>query len=141
MTRVVLFFFQRGWSREMLTFLYTNVQSGKVTSFYSLNSMANALERQQGNAERREQEEDEESKTFEELGLEPSLIRALIKKGIEKPTPIQEVAIPLILEGKDVVARAKTGSGKTFAYLLPLLQKLFSESDSIYKNAFIVCSR
>ena len=59
--------------------------------------MANALERQQGNAERREQEEDEESKTFEELGLEPSLIRALIKKGIEKPTPIQEVAIPLIL--------------------------------------------
>nr|CAN71941.1 hypothetical protein VITISV_038912 [Vitis vinifera] len=97
--------------------------------------MANALERQQGNAERREQEEDEESKTFEELGLEPSLIRALIKKGIEKPTPIQEVAIPLILEGKDVVARAKTGSGKTFAYLLPLLQKLFSESESRNKLA------
>lgn len=97
--------------------------------------MANALERQQGNAERREQEEDEESRTFEELGLEPSLIRALIKKGIEKPTPIQEVAIPLILEGKDVVARAKTGSGKTFAYLLPLLQKLFSESESRNKLA------
>ncbi|XP_034691859.1 DEAD-box ATP-dependent RNA helicase 16 isoform X2 [Vitis riparia] len=97
--------------------------------------MADALERQQGNAERREQEEDEESKTFEELGLEPSLIRALIKKGIEKPTPIQEVAIPLILEGKDVVARAKTGSGKTFAYLLPLLQKLFSESESRNKLA------
>ncbi|XP_042490530.1 DEAD-box ATP-dependent RNA helicase 16-like [Macadamia integrifolia] len=69
--------------------------------------------------------EEEEIKTFEELGLEPRLIRALTKKGITKPTPIQQVAIPLILEGKDVVARAKTGSGKTFAYLLPLLQKLF----------------
>lgn len=58
--------------------------------------MATALEGQQSKGEHRE-EEDEESKTFEELGLEPSLIRALIKKGIEKPTPIQEVAIPLIL--------------------------------------------
>ncbi|KAK9285297.1 hypothetical protein L1049_024488 [Liquidambar formosana] len=73
-------------------------------------------------------EEEDEDQTFEELGLDPRLVRALIKKGIEKPTPIQRVAIPFILEGKDVVARAKTGSGKTLAYLLPLLQKLFSDS-------------
>ncbi|GAB2279589.1 DEAD-box ATP-dependent RNA helicase 16 [Dionaea muscipula] len=71
-----------------------------------------------------------EDQSFEDLGLNPRLLRALLKKGIHKPTPIQRVAIPLILQGKDVVARAKTGSGKTFAYLLPLLQKLFSESDS-----------
>ncbi|KAL8472850.1 hypothetical protein ACS0TY_029245 [Phlomoides rotata] len=74
--------------------------------------------------------EDEEEMSFEELGLDARLIRALTKKSIEKPTPIQRVAIPLILEGKDVVARAKTGSGKTLAYLLPLLQKLFADSPS-----------
>lgn len=66
--------------------------------------------------------------SFEDMGLDPRLIRSLAKKDITKPTAIQLKAIPLILEGKDVVARAKTGSGKTFAYLLPLLQKLFSDN-------------
>ncbi|GAV57689.1 DEAD domain-containing protein/Helicase_C domain-containing protein [Cephalotus follicularis] len=74
------------------------------------------------------EEEEEENKSFEELGLDPRLIRALIKKGIDKPFPIQQAAIPLILQGKDVVARAKTGSGKTLAYLVPLLQKLYADS-------------
>ncbi|KAJ4714676.1 DEAD-box ATP-dependent RNA helicase [Melia azedarach] len=74
------------------------------------------------------EEEAGEEKNFEELGLDLRLVHALNKKGIEKPTPIQQVAIPLILEGKDVVARAKTGSGKTFAYILPLLHRLFNES-------------
>ncbi|CDP02636.1 unnamed protein product [Coffea canephora] len=82
-----------------------------------------------------EEKEEEEERSFEDLGLDPRLIRALIKKNIDKPTPIQRVAIPLILEGKDVVARAKTGSGKTFAYLLPLLQKLFSDSPSKHNQA------
>ncbi|KAH9615408.1 hypothetical protein KSS87_013443 [Heliosperma pusillum] len=72
----------------------------------------------------------DEEQSFEDIGLDPRLIRALIKKDLQNPTPIQRVAIPLILEGKDVVARAKTGSGKTFAYLLPLLHKLFSGSIS-----------
>nr|GLL26409.1 DEAD-box ATP-dependent RNA helicase 16 [Ipomoea trifida] len=89
-------------------------------------------EEEQQNAESSDDEEEEQ--TFEGLGLDPRLVRALSKKSIEKPTPIQRVAIPLILEGKDVVARAKTGSGKTFAYLLPLLQKLFSNSPS-YNNS------
>lgn len=78
--------------------------------------------------------EDEDDRTFENLGLDGRLIRALNKKKILKPTPIQRVAIPLILEGKDVVARAKTGSGKTFAYLLPLLQKLFTTSEDSKKK-------
>ncbi|KAG9140909.1 hypothetical protein Leryth_010435 [Lithospermum erythrorhizon] len=73
--------------------------------------------------------EEEKEKSFEELGIDARLVRALIKKSVEKPTPIQSHAIPLILEGKDVVARAKTGSGKTFSYLLPMLQKLFSDSN------------
>ncbi|VVB10302.1 unnamed protein product [Arabis nemorensis] len=88
-----------------------------------------------------EEEQEEADKTFEELGLDSRLIRALTKKGIEKPTPIQQSAIPYILEGKDVVARAKTGSGKTLAYLLPLLQKLFSVSGNKKKlapSAFIL---
>ncbi|KAI3423156.1 uncharacterized protein J3R85_011281, partial [Psidium guajava] len=93
-------------------------------------------------AQRGEEEGDAEAESsFEEIGLDPRLVRALSKKGVEKPTPIQQVAIPLILEGKDVVARAKTGSGKTFAYLLPLLQKLFSNSGSRSKvapSAFIL---
>ncbi|CAK7339608.1 unnamed protein product [Dovyalis caffra] len=90
------------------------------------------------------EEEEDEARTFEELGLDPRLIRALNKKeiSITEPTPIQRVAIPLILQGKDVVARAKTGSGKTLAYLLPLLQKLFGMTDSSRKklapSAFIL---
>ncbi|KAH6824423.1 P-loop containing nucleoside triphosphate hydrolases superfamily protein [Perilla frutescens var. hirtella] len=80
--------------------------------------------------EKQEEEYDDDKQSFEELGLDARLVRALSKKSIEKPTPIQCVAIPLILEGKDLVARAKTGSGKTLAYLLPLLQKLFADSPS-----------
>ncbi|CAL0331752.1 unnamed protein product [Lupinus luteus] len=85
--------------------------------------------------------EESEDQSFEDLGLDARLVRALLKKGIDKSTPIQRVAIPLILEGKDVVARAKTGSGKTFAYLLPLLQKLFtnnSDRKKLAPNAFIL---
>ncbi|XP_031486808.1 DEAD-box ATP-dependent RNA helicase 16-like isoform X1 [Nymphaea colorata] len=82
-----------------------------------------------------EEEDDDEIRSFEEMGLDPRLIRALSKKGITQPTPIQSAAIPRILQGKDVVARAKTGSGKTYAYLLPMLQKLFSEASQAAKAA------
>ena len=58
--------------------------------------MAETMEKQPKVIESKEEEEEEE-KSFEELGLDPRLIRALIKKGIDKPTPIQQVAIPLIL--------------------------------------------
>ncbi|KAF8095905.1 hypothetical protein N665_0320s0033 [Sinapis alba] len=95
---------------------------------------AEEVEEQRDVIEKEEEQEEETDKSFEELGLDPRLIRALSKKGIEKPTPIQQTAIPFILEGKDVVAKAKTGSGKTLAYLLPLLQKLFSDSGSKKKK-------
>ncbi|XP_078437288.1 P-loop containing nucleoside triphosphate hydrolases superfamily protein [Wolffia australiana] len=72
---------------------------------------------------------EEEQRSFEDLGLEPRLIRALLKKNIEKPTLIQQAAIPFILQGKDVFARAHTGSGKTFVYLLPMFHSLFADSD------------
>eukprot|EP00252_Welwitschia_mirabilis_P002952 TRINITY_DN1295_c0_g1_i1.p1 TRINITY_DN1295_c0_g1~~TRINITY_DN1295_c0_g1_i1.p1 ORF type:complete len:589 (+),score=118.29 TRINITY_DN1295_c0_g1_i1:418-2184(+) len=72
--------------------------------------------------------------TFEDMGLDPRLVRALAKRNITKPTPIQWKAIPFVMEGKDIVARAKTGSGKTFAYVLPVLQKLFSDNGSNKKS-------
>ncbi|THG21596.1 hypothetical protein TEA_019609 [Camellia sinensis var. sinensis] len=103
--------------------------------------MATATGKLSHENEDQEKEEQDDDQTFEELGLDPRLIRALTKKGIDNPTPIQRVAIPLILAGKDVVARAKTGSGKTFAYVLPLLQKLFSDSASnknLAPTAFIL---
>jgi len=62
--------------------------------------------------------------SFEELNLTKPLLNALTDLGIEKPTPIQSEAFPVILSGKDVVGIAQTGTGKTFAYLLPLLRDL-----------------
>ena len=65
--------------------------------------------------------------TFESLGLAPALLRALAEHGYATPTPIQAEAIPLVLAGHDVLGGAQTGTGKTAAFSLPLLQKL-SES-------------
>jgi ATP-dependent RNA helicase RhlE len=62
--------------------------------------------------------------TFEQLGLAPALLRALADYGYATPTPIQTQAIPLILDGHDVLGGAQTGTGKTAAFGLPMLQKL-----------------
>ncbi|MCP4001222.1 MAG: DEAD/DEAH box helicase [Gammaproteobacteria bacterium] len=61
---------------------------------------------------------------FEELGLSAELLRAIKKQGYHEATPIQQQAIPLILEGKDVLAGAQTGTGKTAGFTLPLLRRL-----------------
>jgi ATP-dependent RNA helicase RhlE len=63
---------------------------------------------------------------FSSLGLDPCLIDALSHKGYETPTPIQEKAIPSILEGHDLLAAAQTGTGKTAAFTLPILQRLLT---------------
>ena len=62
--------------------------------------------------------------SFRKLGLTEELVRAVEKLGFETPTPIQAEAIPSILEGRDVVGTAQTGTGKTAAFVLPLLQRL-----------------
>ncbi len=62
--------------------------------------------------------------TFNELNLSVPLLRAVVEKGYAEPTPIQVAAIPAILRGADVWASAQTGSGKTAAFALPLLQRL-----------------
>ena len=65
---------------------------------------------------------------FNDLGLEPSLLKAIQEKGYTKPSLIQEKSIPLILKGKDVLASAQTGTGKTAGFTLPLLQILFKQN-------------
>jgi ATP-dependent RNA helicase RhlE len=62
--------------------------------------------------------------SFSDLGLEPDLLRAIADKGYTAPTPIQVQAIPAVLAGRDVLAGAQTGTGKTAGFVLPLLQKL-----------------
>ncbi len=61
---------------------------------------------------------------FESLGLQPEFVQAVEKMGFSEPTPIQNSAIPLMLEGRDVIGQAQTGTGKTAAFMLPLLQRL-----------------
>jgi ATP-dependent RNA helicase RhlE len=64
--------------------------------------------------------------SFDDLGLSENLLRAVKEQGYDTPTPIQEKAIPLVLAGRDVMAAAQTGTGKTAAFTLPLLQRLAS---------------
>ncbi len=62
--------------------------------------------------------------SFDKLGLAPELLRAVAQQGYTEPTPVQREAIPLVLEGRDVLAAAQTGTGKTAAFVLPILQRL-----------------
>ncbi len=68
--------------------------------------------------------------SFESLGLLPELLRAVREQGYEHPTPIQVQAIPLVLEGRDLMGRAQTGTGKTAGFTLPLLQLLAPHASS-----------
>ncbi|HEY8389923.1 MAG TPA: DEAD/DEAH box helicase [Clostridia bacterium] len=74
---------------------------------------------------------------FEELNLSQDILNALSSGGFVTPTQIQSQCIPLLLEGHDVVGRSQTGSGKTFAFGLPILEKISHEQDGI--NALIIC--
>jgi ATP-dependent RNA helicase DeaD len=66
----------------------------------------------------------EQGPTFDELGLRPELLNALSALGYEEPTPIQQEAIPPLVEGRDLLGQAATGTGKTAAFALPILQVL-----------------
>jgi ATP-dependent RNA helicase RhlE len=68
---------------------------------------------------------------FTTLGLSTELLRAVANLGYRVPTPIQQQAIPVILDGKDIMAGAQTGTGKTAGFALPLLQRLSTQ----YQNA------
>lgn len=68
---------------------------------------------------------------FEEFCLKRELLMGIFEKGWEKPSPIQEAAIPVALGGKDILARAKNGTGKTGAYSIPVLEQIDSSKDFI----------
>lgn len=75
---------------------------------------------------------------FSSLGLAPSLVRAVSDSGFLVPTPIQSAAIPAILRGLDVLGSAQTGSGKTAAFALPLLQMLLDSGAARQSSALIL---
>lgn len=64
--------------------------------------------------------------SFDSLGLNPEILRAVAEQGYREPTPIQQQAIPAVLEGRDLMASAQTGTGKTAGFTLPLLQHLIT---------------
>lgn len=68
---------------------------------------------------------------FKELGISDSIIRSLSDMGFEEPTPIQAQAIPSLLSGKDLVGQAQTGTGKTAAFGIPLLENIKTDTGVI----------
>lgn len=70
-------------------------------------------------------------KNFLELGISETFNHTLRENGITEATPIQEKAIPVIMSGKDVIGQAKTGTGKTLAFVLPILEKIDPESSDV----------
>ncbi len=69
--------------------------------------------------------------TFQDLGLSEAMLKALEKKGYGYPTSIQQQAIPPLMEGRDVIAKAPTGTGKTFAFGIPMIEHTDAEDPSV----------
>ena len=78
---------------------------------------------------------------FTELQLEESLIEALSYMNFTEATPIQQQAIPIILEGKDLIACAQTGTGKTGAFVIPILNKLAGKENNATDTIIVVPTR
>jgi ATP-dependent RNA helicase DDX56/DBP9 len=76
-----------------------------------------------------EEAKTQESNSFADLGLDARLLQAIAKQNFKAPTLVQKKAIPLAIKGRDVLARAKTGSGKTAAYLLPILHAILKQKE------------
>ena len=79
--------------------------------------------------------------TFTDLGIEPDMVDALAANGILSPFPIQEQTIPLALSGQDIIGQAKTGTGKTFGFGLPLIQRLGLHPEPGVKALVVVPTR
>jgi ATP-dependent RNA helicase RhlE len=76
--------------------------------------------------------------SFSDLGLKPELLRAVADKGYDSPSPIQIQAIPAVLAGRDVLAGAQTGTGKTAGFVLPILQRLGGRGASRAPRALVL---
>jgi len=68
---------------------------------------------------------------FEDYCLKRELLMGIFEKGWENPSPIQEASIPIALTGRDILARAKNGTGKTGAYVIPILERIDKSKDKI----------
>jgi len=79
--------------------------------------------------------------TFRELGIDEDIVTALETKGITSPFPIQEQAIPIALTGKDLIGQAKTGTGKTFGFGLPVIQQLGLKPEKKHLALIVVPTR
>ncbi|KAL1969161.1 hypothetical protein VTN77DRAFT_415 [Rasamsonia byssochlamydoides] len=75
---------------------------------------------------------------FQAMGLNAHLLKAIARKGFSVPTPIQRKTIPVILDDQDVVGMARTGSGKTAAFVIPMIEKLKSHSSKMGSRALIL---
>ncbi|CAA9958511.1 ATP-dependent RNA helicase DBP10 [Pyrenophora teres f. maculata] len=75
---------------------------------------------------------------FQAMGLNAALLKAIAQKGFKIPTPIQRKAVPLMLQGEDVVGMARTGSGKTAAFVIPMIQKLKAHSAKVGARGIIM---
>jgi superfamily II DNA/RNA helicase len=79
--------------------------------------------------------------SFDEFNLSPALLEGLDAMGFTKPTPVQELALPMILNGKDIIASAQTGTGKTAAFLLPILDKISRQENHHINTLVLVPTR
>ncbi len=75
---------------------------------------------------------------FQAMGFNAALLKAITQKGFKVPTPIQRKAIPLMLQGEDVVGMARTGSGKTAAFVIPMIHKLKAHSAKVGARGVIM---
>jgi superfamily II DNA/RNA helicase len=79
--------------------------------------------------------------TFEDFNLTPELLEGILSMGYKLPSPVQQQAIPLILQSKDIIACAQTGTGKTAAYLLPVINKILQEPNRHLSTLIIAPTR
>jgi len=75
---------------------------------------------------------------FSDFGFDPDLMEGISAMGYETPTPIQEQAIPAILDGKDIIGSAQTGTGKTAAFLLPVIQNIIASREASKTRALVI---
>ena len=81
---------------------------------------------------------DTKGRDFEDFFLKRELLMGIFEKGFEKPSPIQEEAIPIILQDRNVLARAKNGTGKTAAYIIPCLEKTDTSAKHIQGESLLL---